>query len=243
MSKIIAIALSGGIDSATLIQAVQRTANTTGRTIIGVYVDYGSRHRAKELDASESLCAYYGIAFVILHVNLGHDNSNLLRHDSNRDDPAEKWIVPGRNAIIASMLAGYVQAKGGGEVWMGMHRTDAPDFPDCGPSFIRNLQGVVRWSSNGTVTLHTPFSDLGMTKWQICKLALENAVPLPLTWTCYVGGSMPCGVCPSCKTKSAAMEKALKALKLPLELQDAGIEQHPNDSGLQLPPEDVHDCE
>jgi 7-cyano-7-deazaguanine synthase len=47
-----------------------------------------------------------------------------------------------------------------------------------------------------------------MQKRQIVALGLELTAPLELTWSCYSGSEVACGVCESCVLRLRAFEQA-----------------------------------
>jgi 7-cyano-7-deazaguanine synthase len=48
-----------------------------------------------------------------------------------------------------------------------------------------------------------PFRD--MSKQQVAELALRLRVPVGSTFSCQVSSSVPCGVCPNCVERLAAL--------------------------------------
>jgi 7-cyano-7-deazaguanine synthase len=49
------------------------------------------------------------------------------------------------------------------------------------------------------------------TKVDIVRRALALGVPIELTWSCYQGGELPCGVCDSCRIRDKALIEAGRA--------------------------------
>tara|TARA_Y100000310_G_C20068751_1_gene528345 strand:- start:265 stop:489 length:225 start_codon:yes stop_codon:yes gene_type:complete len=60
--------------------------------------------------------------------------------------------------------------------------------------------------TNSQVTLKTPIIQL--TKGQVVVKALELNAPIELTWSCYKGGDVQCGTCPTCNERKEAFKFA-----------------------------------
>jgi 7-cyano-7-deazaguanine synthase len=48
---------------------------------------------------------------------------------------------------------------------------------------------------------------INMTKSQIIKLGRKLGAPLEKTWSCYMGGRVPCGVCDSCRLRQKGFDE------------------------------------
>jgi len=55
---------------------------------------------------------------------------------------------------------------------------------------------------------------MNKSKKDIIKLGNSLGVPLELTWSCYEGGSKPCGICDSCRIRIKGFKKAKLAERL-----------------------------
>jgi len=56
------------------------------------------------------------------------------------------------------------------------------------------------------VKIFTPL--LNKTKAQIIKMGIKLKVPYHMTWSCYKGGSRPCGECDSCVLRQKGFDAA-----------------------------------
>ncbi len=56
--------------------------------------------------------------------------------------------------------------------------------------------------SGRQLRIEAPF--VNWTKAQVVKKGLELNVPYDLTWSCYEGGTTPCGVCGTCVDRREA---------------------------------------
>ena len=136
--------------------------------------------------------------------------SNLLQDQGEipeghyEDGNMSKTVVPGRNAIFITIMAGYAESIGAGTIAVGVHAGDHHIYADCRPDFINSMTRTIEDSSDGTVTLEAPF--LSYTKLDILKIgyALTTPFPYELTRTCYKDQELSCGSCGSCNERLEA---------------------------------------
>jgi 7-cyano-7-deazaguanine synthase len=86
-------------------------------------------------------------------------------------------------------------------VYAGFHAEDARDwaYPDCTPEFAGGMANAIYVGTYGGIRLHVPLQS--MTKKQIIRRGQELRVPWDLTWSCYKGGDVHCGTCPTCRSR------------------------------------------
>ncbi len=119
--------------------------------------------------------------------------------------------VPARNIIFLSFAASFSEAAGAGVIFIGANAVDYSGYPDCRPEFIRSYQAMLerglKTSLEGkSIKVAAPL--IHLSKARIVKLAVTLKVPLHLTWSCYNGGSKPCGVCDSCRLRAQGFAQA-----------------------------------
>jgi len=99
---------------------------------------------------------------------------------------------------------GFAQSNGADKIILGIHRGDHAIYPDCRPEWFHRMNNVVRTATEGAVLLEAPLLDYD--KSEIVRDGLFMGAPLHLTWTCYKGELVPCGVCGSCVERKEAFE-------------------------------------
>jgi len=206
---------SGGIDSTTcLYMAIDMCGP---QNVIGVSIDYGQRHR-KEIDQAELICN---------HVACRHEVVSLTVPPTMLTDPTEEipnityeeikgvspTYVPFRNGQLLSKIAGIavvgIRAEGDtASIWFGAHAEDAANwaYPDCSPEFIGAMSNAIYVGTYHQVRLMTPL--MFMMKYQIIHEGQKLRVPWPATWSCYAGGDLHCGACPTCYARHRAFLQA-----------------------------------
>ena len=206
--------LSGGLDSAT----AAALALEAGHAVIALSLDYGQRHR-RELQAAAAVAAALGIAeHHTLSVNLAAWGGSALT-DSTISMPTAgvepgvipSTYVPGRNTVFIALGLGQAEARGARRLVLGVNAVDYSGYPDCRPDYLAVFQQLASLSSKagrqGEATeLWAPL--VQWSKTQIVLEALRLGVPVERTWSCYSGGSEPCGVCDSCRIRDAALIEA-----------------------------------
>ena len=206
--------LSGGLDSATAAALAQEA----GRQVIGLSFDYGQRHR-RELQAAASVANALGLAeHHTIEVNLASWGGSSL---TDLDQPVPNQgveagvipstYVPGRNTVFIALGLSLAEAKGADALVLGVNAVDYSGYPDCRPDYLKAFQTLADLASRsgregrGT-RLWAPLVEWSKTR--IVQEALRLGVPIEQTWSCYVGGDTPCGVCDSCRIRDAALHEA-----------------------------------
>lgn len=203
------ISLSGGLDSAALLAKLV----DTGYEILAVTFNYGSKHGAYEIQAAKDLVAHFGIKHQIIDVTGIFEgfNSALLKADDRQipeghyEAPTmSQTVVPCRNMIFASILAGLAESLGYQAVFLGIHAGDHAIYPDCRPGFKQAMGDAISEATETKVTLYAPF--ISMTKGDIVFEGAIRNTPFQLSRTCYKDQPLSCGVCGSCTERLEAFK-------------------------------------
>ena len=212
------ILFSGGVDSSTcLAMAVKKYG---AENVSALSVSYGQKH-TKEISAANSVAEYYGVEHIKIDLSLifEYSNCSLLSH-SSEEIPRESYgeqlektggspvstYVPFRNGLFISAAASVALSKDCSIILYGAHADDSAGnaYPDCSAEFNEAMNKAVWEGSGKQVKIEAPF--VGMNKAQVVKIGLELGVPYELTWSCYEGGEVPCGVCGTCRDRIAAFK-------------------------------------
>ncbi len=204
------VSLSGGMDSTTVLAACKQQY----ARILAVSFRYTSKHNKYELESAYEVADFYKVDRKIVDLgNLFYNmKSDLLigggevpeGHYDNRS--MRRTVVPGRNLIFSSILAGIAWSEDAKEVWLGVHKGDALTYPDCRPAWFEGMKVAIRegtefdFESPGVI-LRAPF--LFKSKKEILEygLGLTTKVPYELTRTCYKDHPVACGMCGSCQER------------------------------------------
>ncbi|WNV87998.1 7-cyano-7-deazaguanine synthase QueC [Umezawaea sp. Da 62-37] len=208
----VAVVLSGGMDSTT---AVAEYASR-GHYLVCVTVDYGQRH-VREVRAAHEVAAHYGAEHVVVDLSgLGRELTGSALTDREVDVPEGHYaepsmratVVPNRNAVLANVAVSIAMSRGASVLALGMHAGDHFIYPDCRPEFVEALANAVRVGNEGFAppAVEAPF--LRWTKARIAARGAELGAPLGLTWSCYRGGEVHCGVCGTCYERREAFRDA-----------------------------------
>ena len=210
MSQKAIVLLSGGLDSTTTLYFAKKKYDC--RALI---FDYGQRHR-KEVRTAVAIAKAAKVPYQIVNFALPWKGSSLL--DSSSRLPSGRSLksigkgipstyVPGRNTIFLSFAVSYAEAIGAKAVFIGANAIDFSGYPDCRPAYYKAMQKAVSLGTKaGGIRIVTPL--INMTKSQIIKLGRRLRAPLEKTWSCYMGGKEPCGVCDSCVLRRKGFEEA-----------------------------------
>lgn len=198
------IALSGGVDSTTLLYEYRE------EVACAVGFDYGSKHNAQELAAAKAICRELEIPYLIIPLAFigEYFRSDLLLSGGEMqlgdysEENMSSTVVPFRNGIMLSILAGLAESRDLQQVLIANHFGDHAIYPDCRESFVTPMgEAITAGTSNG-VKLVAPYTKL--TKAEIVARGTRLGVPYGKTYSCYQGCERHCGRCGTCRERHEA---------------------------------------
>lgn len=213
------VLLSGGMDSATCLAI----AASRGHRPITLSVQYGQRH-VRELRSARALARHYrALEAIEVTVPLQEIAPSALTRRSQalpKDRSAKEMLrrgipstyVPARNTILLSLALAVAESRGAEAIYLGVNAIDYSGYPDCRPEFLRAFERLARKATaravegRGSPRIEAPL--LGKSKAGIVRWGERLHVPWSLTWSCYAGGSRPCGHCDSCRLRAQGFREA-----------------------------------
>ena len=207
------VILSGGLDSTVCMALADRESETPP---LALTFDYGQRHR-KEVDRAAGVAGHYRSDHLVVQLDTSAWGGSALT-DPSIDIPAAVdsggipiTYVPARNSIFLAVALGVAEARQLDAVWIGVNAIDYSGYPDCRPEFIEAFRAVAatgqkRGVQGDPIAIRTPLIE--STKSEIVRMGLECGAPLNLTWSCYAGGDMPCGICDACVLRARGFAEA-----------------------------------
>jgi 7-cyano-7-deazaguanine synthase len=203
------VLLSGGLDSTTMLYlALQQ-----GYSCKALIINYNQRHK-KEIRYAVNIAKKLNVDYKISKVELPWGGNALL--DKNLKIPNNKKIgnkipityVPARNIIFLSLAASYAETVGAMHIFIGANIVDYSGYPDCRGDFLTAMEktlnkGTTFYNKKCCLKIKAPL--LKLSKIDIIKLAIKLKVNIDLTWSCYEGKRVACGVCDTCKLKENAL--------------------------------------
>ncbi|KAF0134082.1 MAG: exsB protein [Candidatus Saganbacteria bacterium] len=198
------VLLSGGLDSTASLYY----AKSKGYQCYALIFDYGQKHK-RELKSAVKIAKLAKVNYQIIKISLPWKGSSLLDKKMNvptggigKNIPST--YVPARNIIFLSFAVSNAEAIGADAVFIGANAIDFSGYPDCRPEFYKAYQNVIKTGiKNNKIKIFTPL--INLTKQEIVKLGRKLGAPLDITWSCYMGGNKPCGVCDSCRLRERGL--------------------------------------
>jgi 7-cyano-7-deazaguanine synthase len=218
------VLLSGGLDSSVLLHHVAREL---GRAPLhALSFDYGQRH-ARELACARTQARAAGVAAHEV-IDLGflgpmlRGGSALIAGGVAVPDLAAldaaaltqpPTYVPNRNMLLLSLAAAYAEAQGLRDLFYGAQAQDEYGYWDCTTAFLDGINAVLSLNRKTPVRVCAPF--VALPKRETVRMGMALGVDFAQTWSCYRGGELACGTCPTCVERLNAFRDAGGADPLP----------------------------
>jgi 7-cyano-7-deazaguanine synthase len=220
------VLLSGGLDSTTLLHYAARELRRA--PVFALSFDYGQRH-ARELACARWQAEAAGVGehrVVDLRFlrEVLREGSALVEGGAAvpdlRDLSADQLdqpptYVPNRNMLLLSIAAAYAESKGVRDVFYGAQAQDEYGYWDCTADFLERMNAVLALNRRDAIRIHAPF--VGWRKAETLRRGLALGVDYAQTWSCYRGGEVACGTCPTCVERRNAFREAGLTDPLPYE--------------------------
>ena len=215
--------VSGGMDSVTLLHYLVRRL---GRTPAVLTFSYGQKH-GKEVALARYQAESLGcVAFRQIDLSPlapAFASSALVSPQlaipdmaAVQGDPQPLTYVPNRNLIFLSVAAAYAEAQGVTDVFYGAQRHDLYGYWDTTPQFVQRMNSLLALNRRNSIRVETPF--VHFSKADILRLGFELGVDYAQTWSCYEGGELACGTCPTCAERLQAFAEVGQRDPLPYRL-------------------------
>jgi 7-cyano-7-deazaguanine synthase len=206
------VLFSGGIDSTTaLYWARKRFA-----PLRALVFDYGQRHRV-EVRMAKAIAAGLKVECVVVKLPLqGLLRSALLADgrpiaaslaESRREPGPPSTYVPFRNGIFLAVAAACAESFGCRRLVTGFNSVDAPDYPDTTAAFASKMAAAINEGTSAgrggpRFRIDAPLASL--SKKEIIAMGIGLGADYSRSVSCYRGGEVPCGRCPSCDVRRRA---------------------------------------
>ena len=209
------VCLSGGMDSTVCAAIAARDYDA-----YAVHFSYGQRTESRELQSAQSVAHILGFKQLLsLKMDLFRQIGGSALTDENiavPDAPADDahignevpvTYVPFRNAHFLSAAVSWAEVIGAATIFIGAVEQDSSGYPDCHPAYYDAFNLLIqKGTKEGNIRVLTPL--IQMKKSQIVRLGVELGAPLHVSWSCYSGGDLACGVCESCVLRLRAFREA-----------------------------------
>ena len=208
--------LSGGLDS-TVATAYYRDKYD----ISALTFDYGQRSARMEIESASKICQKLKIRHTVVELpwlkNLGEsaltteeEVPKLEFDELDRTDvckqTAQKVWVPGRNIVFTAIATSYAEDSDAEKIIVGWDLEEAATFPDNSIEFLDAYNKVLEIGSINDIVIEAPLID--KNKKEIVQLGVKVDAPLGLSYSCYMGEKLHCGVCESCMRRKRAFKSA-----------------------------------
>ncbi|ASF45235.1 7-cyano-7-deazaguanine synthase QueC [Methylovulum psychrotolerans] len=214
MQKHAIVLLSGGLDSITTLALAQQQ----GFACYALSFDYGQRHNAELLAASQIAKDYQVLDHKIISLGLGAIGGSALTDDHIAvPDSLQPGIpvtyVPARNTIFLSFALGWAEVLKLQDIFIGVNAVDYSGYPDCRPEFIHAFQNLANLATKAGVegerfTIHTPL--ISLSKGEIIRQGTRLGVDYSRTVSCYSAAPQghACGICDACRLRKTGFQEA-----------------------------------
>jgi 7-cyano-7-deazaguanine synthase len=183
--------------------------------VLALTVLYGQRHVREiksAIDVANHLDVIHRIISLPPDIFEGAQSSQIktsnvaVPHGHYAAESMKATVVPNRNMLLLSTAVAVAISMGVEQVYYGAHAGDHAIYPDCRPEFFAAMEQAVALCDWHQVRLVAPF--IHQTKTDIVNAGRALDTPFYLTYSCYEGAPIHCGLCGTCQERKEAFRDA-----------------------------------
>lgn len=215
---------SGGMDSCVTTAIAAREC----QKIALLHVSYGQRTQARELKAFNDIADFYQVEqrLVTNIAHLAQIGGSSLTDRTIEVSPANletteipTSYVPFRNAHLLAIATSWAEVISARRIYIGAVAEDSSGYPDCRPEFYQAFQQAISVGTKPETQIEIVTPVIALRKSEIVQRGLALGAPLELSWSCYQGESLACGVCDSCALRLRGFREARVRDPLPYAIE------------------------
>jgi 7-cyano-7-deazaguanine synthase len=206
------VLLSGGMDSCVTAAVANQRYD-----MAFLHVKYGQRTEERELKAFNDIADFYrserkmiaDISYLktIGGSSLTDENQEILPANLKSQEIPSTY-VPFRNTHLLSIAVSWAEVISAGKVFIGAVEEDSSGYPDCRRIYFDVFNELIQVGVRPDTRIEVETPLIGMRKGEIVKKGMELNAPLHLSWSCYQGSKLACGVCESCVLRLKGFREA-----------------------------------
>lgn len=203
MDKFDALLLcSGGMDSTVLAYQLHQSH----ARVLPLFIDYG-QHCVEMEHATLRAVLPPPLASHVVKLDISpvyRDSRSRMIQEADlwRDEVAvDDLYLPYRNLVLLSLAVAYAQAREITAVYAAFINTNHAKEIDCSVGFFAALDEML--AGFGRVEIRLPFRHC--SKEEVATIGLKVGAPIAQTFSCQVSSQVPCGACPNCIDRLAAL--------------------------------------
>lgn len=212
--KNVCLALSGGLDSTTLLYVLVKKYGAD--RVKTLSFDYGQRHII-ELNKAKTTADRLGVYHQLIDLKylgeLVKGSCSLIQASELKPKTAEEnsglpqvsTYVPQRNSIFAFNTAAFAEANSCRYIFQALNATDEYSYPDNGSYYVSLINNVLSVNRENLIEFLTPFVEMYKEDELLIAKEISSEIGYYINqdmWSCYNGDDGSGKHCSVCNTDS-----------------------------------------